>query len=392
MATPPPLTVDIVRDAGRTLVRCGGEEISLVARTGGGEPMAAGPASDFAAWLALPLAMRSARPLHVRGIGSTATVRNARRLSEIWATWLPGHFHAVCVRFDETLPPSQLPCDTGEAADADLCFFSGGIDSTYTVLRRHREGRRMWLLTVHGMEYPVADPERFERFVGKTRPLASMCGGHRVFVTTNAYAIYSRHRVTARRAPIVHGFTLGGAGFLAADRFGDIVMAADCRLDQQFLSHPNASNTATTLCYDDGRTRMWPDGDDVTRSDKLSLIVTSPEALASVTFCVDKASRPENCGQCEKCLRTKVMFLVATGSVPDLFADVDVPADWLRAFPFDKQASAAFLADVLHTGERNGSLGHLPRVDRAWAALNSLRAGGIGSRLRALKTALRPAA
>ena len=38
-------------------------------------------------------------------------------------------------------------------------------------------------------------------------------------------------------------------------------------------------------------------------------------------FCRKEAVLPANCGTCDKCVRTKAMFLAATGSVPKLFVD-----------------------------------------------------------------------
>ena len=60
--------------------------------------------NDFAAWYFLPIAMRTGRDLRIEGEGSEETIRNARRISEIWETWLPHHFTAVNVSFDTVSP------------------------------------------------------------------------------------------------------------------------------------------------------------------------------------------------------------------------------------------------------------------------------------------------
>ena len=45
--------------------------------------------NDFAAWYFLPIAMRTGRDLRIEGEGSEETIRNARRISEIWETRPP---------------------------------------------------------------------------------------------------------------------------------------------------------------------------------------------------------------------------------------------------------------------------------------------------------------
>lgn len=313
---------------------------------------------DFAAWLMLPLAMRRNLDLLVVGAGSATTARNAVRLSEIWSRWLPMHFDTADVAFTETSTQDAAPAGTG-----DLCLYSGGIDSTYGLLKRHREGASQSLLTVHGMDYRYADGERFAALLEKTAPFANLVSDRRLLVRTNAYDIYKRHRVNPKGSDVGHGFVLAAMTFLYSESFARAVLAADHRLDQEFEVFPWGTNSATNPLFDDGRFHMHTEGLDVSRAEKCPLLLLSPEALASLTFCVDYGSRPHNCGRCQKCVRTKAMFLASTGSVPSVCQDSSLRPNCLDSFDMRRNNQRAFLFDLYQTAKRSGNAARIPGLE-----------------------------
>ncbi len=307
--------------------------------------------NDFAAWYFLPIAMRTGRDLRIEGEGSEETIRNARRISEIWETWLPHHFTAVNVSFD-TVSPRR-------AADGhrrrSLCCYSGGIDSTHALLTRHRAGETQSLLTLHGMDYRLEDKEKFEAFKDKIAPFSRLVGDGHIFLSTDAHASYRTRRVN-KWGHFSHIFVLAGSGFLFSEEYGEILIAADYRLDQQFIAHPWGSNGATNIYFDDGYTRLTTLEGNLSRTEKMATLLTSSEALQSVSFCSNYRWRPSNCGRCQKCMRTKVMFFVATGSVPEIFAERSIPPNWFRHFDLTKRYQAAFLLDIISCAKRTGRL------------------------------------
>lgn len=319
--------------------------------------------NDFAAWFFLPIAMRTAKDLRIEGEGSEQTANNARRMSEIWESWLPHHFNAVNVSFDATSRRSP------NSREKSLCLYSGGIDSTHALLTRHRVGQEQTLLTVHGLEYRLEDEERFQSFKTKTAPFSRLVGTEHLFVRTNAYAVYENYRVNLPRAHLTHIFALAGSAFAYSDRYNDLLIAADYRLDQQFVTHPWGSNSATNAYFDDGCARLRTLDDHLTRTEKMPLILSCEEALASVTFCTNKQTRPDNCGKCQKCMRTKVMFFVASGKVPEIFADTSIPSDWYDRFDLQKSYQRAFLLDIMVSAKRNSSFAQIPNADKVFALL-----------------------
>jgi len=310
---------------------------------------------DFAAWLALPVAMRRGRNLLIHGAGSEATAHNAARLAEIWSRWLPGHFRPVAVRFTETWARDSVP-----AGEGDLCFYSGGVDSTYALLKRWQNGHRQALLTVHGMDYRYADHERFTDLLDKTAAFAARVGTRRILVRTNVYDVYKKFPVNRKGCDVGHAFALAGMAFLYSEQFGRPVIAADLRLDQQFDAHPWGTNTGTNRWFDDSVFRLATECDDVTRAEKGSLLADSPEALRALTFCVDYASKPHNCGRCQKCVRTKAMFMAATGRVPEICLDLSLLPGCLDGFDLGHKFIRACFLDLYETALRNGTVSEIP--------------------------------
>jgi 7-cyano-7-deazaguanine synthase in queuosine biosynthesis len=325
----------------------------------------------------MPIAMRLGCNLRIEAAGTEATERNAERLSKIWARWLPGHFRPISVRFAKTARPTA-------GVGGDICIYSGGIDSTYAMLRRHREGQRQTLLTIHGMDYRYDDRTRFADLLKKTSGFANAVGLQRIVVRTDAYRVYKQYRVNPKGSDVGHVFVLGGASFLYSERFSRAVIAADYRLDQQFDVHPWGTNAATNPLFDDGEFRLHTEDQDITRAQKCSLLLTSDEALNALTFCVDYQSRPQNCGKCQKCVRTKAMFMAGSGRIPKIFSDMSLASGCLGAFDLEKKHQRAFFFDLHETALSNGSVEAIPGLAQMYEAIGSGRMYGWRGRLRSL--------
>ena len=190
------------------------------------------------------------------------------------------------------------------------------------------------------MDYRLEDKEKFEAFKGKIAPFSRLVGDGHIFVSTDAHACYRTRRVN-KWGHFSHIFVLAGSGFLFSEEYDEILIAADYRIDQQFIAHPWGSNSATNIYYDDGYTRLTTLESNLSRTQKMATVLTSSEALQSVSFCSNYRWRPDNCGRCQKCMRTKVMFFVATGSVPEIFAERSIPPSWFNISPGHHQLRQA---------------------------------------------------
>lgn len=314
---------------------------------------------DFAVWLFLPIAMRLNKNLNIIGNGSTTTIRNAVKMSEIWSMWLPSHFNRINVSFDKEINEAYKQ----NIDNKTLCFYSGGIDSTYCIKDLSNKGIKPSLLTVHGMDYKTNNNESFDKFKLKTSKFEKEYGENRFFIKTNAYSVYDKYRINLKKGHITHIFTLAACGFLFSENFSNIIIASDYRLDQQFLVLPYGSNLATNFLFNDGQTSLISANADITRSEKLPLLLKDNTALECLTFCVDKKSRPNNCGICNKCVRTKLMFLATTGEIPDIFETKEFNDNILKSIDIKNDLQRTFILDLYYAALKNNRLSLMPKLE-----------------------------
>lgn len=353
-----PLDYDLSHEGDRILIRGDGDEFFLHLS----DPHLVDRRSGvFAAWILLPLAMIKNRSIRIHGgTGDDLVSQNFETLSLIWSTWMPDKFHRVSVAFDESGP--TLPPETS----TDLVLFSGGVDSTYNLLMRHRAGLKQTFLTIHGMDYREADRERFDHLVAMTRPLIALTSSNQIFCRTNAYTIYRKYGL---QASISHAFLLFGCLFLhgASYRRGEI--AADNARYQEFLLFPWGTNSVTNPLFESRSFKIHTANLDQTRAEKLGLITAYPEALSALSFCVNYDFRPKNCGVCPKCIRTKMMFVAECGAVPDIFADPSLRKEHFALFNLTQAASRKMLLDIAQRATLHGYVDRLPGLAEMIAKL-----------------------
>jgi hypothetical protein len=140
------------------------------------------------------------------------------------------------------------------------------------------------------------------------------------------------------------------------------------------LALPWGSNPVTNPFLASDTFGVVTDGAGFSRCEKARLIAAFPAVKDKLRVCWAgplKGQTGENCGICEKCLRTKMNFL-SNGDVPGLSLS---QAHTLLDIVFingRNDVQIAYLKDILHTARRNG-------VKGAWIA--TLHAGILFSRI-----------
>jgi hypothetical protein len=356
----PPLKIALQMDSTEAVLSSGNYRI----RFSSSHPWSASrQKADFAVWAFLPLAMRLGRDLQIEGAGDELTAHNAEKLSDIWSCWLPHLYLPVNVRFAEA--SAQRIANEPEAS---LMLYSGGIDSTYSLIANDWQVKPD-LLTVQGMDYQYLDDVGFANAARKTSVLTDHYAARRIFIKSDAYATYTATKLNVR---LTFPFVLAASGFLFSENYRELLIAADFSLHQQFMAFPYGSNSATNPFFASSGFKMMTHGDDVTRAEKLIPISRTPAALASISLCKDKKIRPENCGLCIKCLRTKHMFLAATGGIPEnCFLDSGIDPRKKLKFSKRKRAHDSFVCATYNLAFRTGNLDKIPGVVSEYANLQS---------------------
>jgi hypothetical protein len=334
---------------------------------------------SFAVWMLLPLAMQHRQPLHLAAAIDRRVLENARKLMQVWEMWLPETFRAVEVSAD-TEPPDPI---RAERTDARLFFYSGGVDSTHMLLQPGVLTSGSHVVTIHGIDYKPDAHQAFADFMTKTTPLTEGLGLRRIIVRTNFAQV-------TRNLTINHGFCLAGTGFLFRELFASCHLAHDFTHAQSMMDSPWGTNYVTNAYFEGTDYKLHSMDPDISRTQKVGFLATQPEALGSITFCANSATRPENCGRCDKCVRTKAMFIVEHGSFPPIFLDNGFDNKHSRSLNINSRNEIAFLTELLARAREKGNQDRLLDLpDRYERAVTRLRGSKLRKRLARVTEKLR---
>lgn len=239
-------------------------------------------------------------------------------VSRVWAAWYP---EAAVVQI--TAPERVAGTGGGRTA----AFFTGGVDSFFTVLRhRAREGtpsslRIDDLVYVNGFDLPLDATAGFARVRESLGRAADQLGARLVCVATNL-----RETAFARAdwSRLSHAAALAGVAHAIGSRYDTVLIASSAGYrDLRFWgSHP-----LTDPMFSSSSTRILHDGAAFMRVEKTEYIASSVVAQRHLRVCW-KSLDGGNCGRCNNCYRT-MMALDALG-VLDQFMTFDPSALDLR--------------------------------------------------------------
>lgn len=349
--TPTALTVSTVFNQGDIKLQADCFEIDFKVQ---GREDFTGISNTFALWICLPIAMSLNRDLHILGQVSPTALANAKKLIEIWFSWRPDLFHIIKVTAEQVFETSYAQ------QEGELMLYSGGADSTYALITHYlQRGNKVAALTIHGMDYDAEDAVRFNALMDKTRPLRELAINEHYTITSNAAQVMDRYGI---HGDCSHGFQLFGSLFLFEDRYRSGNIAADCTRQIEMLISPWGTSSLTNPLFASSQFHIKTLDLDLGRPEKLAALSENEMALRCVSFCKKREIRPENCGVCSKCSRSKAMFLAETGKIPDMFLDNSFSEDMLMDIDLSNRGERGSAMDLLSSAARNGRLSLFPKL------------------------------
>jgi hypothetical protein len=207
-------------------------------------------------------------------------------IRDIYAAWVDGG-HMVPLNF-------ELSSDVPAPGKSVSLFFSGGVDSFYSLIKHRDEVEN--LVLVHGFDIPLADTGAFALAEAQARDAARILGKRLIVVKTNLH--WEQPSVPGGWG-MYHGAALAAVAHALAPNHSKAYIASSYSYADlhSWGSHPLLdplwSTEAVQIVHDGGETRM----------DKLRLLVQYPEALSRLRVCWENLGN-YNCGYCEKCIRT----------------------------------------------------------------------------------------
>lgn len=252
-------------------------------------------------WLAalLPLAATLREPVRMSLPVDPLLRWGVGEISGAWRAWYPalGEIEIDAPAAAETSPSGE----TG-------AFFSGGVDSFHTVLRRLEVGpaplRPTELLLMAGFDLPLARDDVRRRRRARLEGVAERLGVRLVEVATN---VKDTRLATSQWNDLSHGCILAASGLALERRYGTLLVAST--FDYARL-HPIGSHPLTDPLLSTTGTAIVHDGAAFSRGRKVEYLSRSAIALENLHVCW-RGEDDTNCGRCEKCLRTMVMLELA---------------------------------------------------------------------------------
>ena len=314
---------------------------------------------SFAVWHLMAAAMTQGFDIEIDGPVDSTVIDNARRFSRIWEMWAPQRFREVRITGHGMEPTADTT--RPESAQPDLTLFSGGIDSTHMLLKLGKREPASTVLTIQGMDYRADVNAQFLALLKMTNPLLEALNYDRITLKTNVAVI--------SRGTYSWALTLAGCSFLLSALFSRASFAADCNWEEDFLIFPWGSNHVTNRLLKGTAYSLNALGEEFPRVEKVADIALSEVALNSISFCKDRAMRPRNCGKCNKCLRSKLLFAAATGRVPHIFIDNSFDRSAIYSVDWTTFDTRISLIRSYQQARANGTIDKIPGLEQRFNEL-----------------------
>lgn len=326
--------------------------------------------SDATPWVTaqIPLAMRYDEPLHVDGTVDPVTIANAAKAQEILHGWYPrlGLIDVTATDLAERTPATGVGC-----------FFSGGVDSFYSVLR-HRD-RITHLVFAHGFDIPIDNEDLGERARVAARQAALALEKPLIEVSTNLRQL-SNTRVEWQTE--YHGAALATVGHALGDLLGELIIPGSYA---EADLHPWGTHPDLDKWWSGSGVRFEHDAVDVTRPEKVRALAEHQVALDHLRVCFKNKNNAYNCGRCEKCLRTMIALASAGALEQCKTLPTHIDASAVRRMGVNSEAAHLFVSENIRAIES------LPAESRDEELLRSLKfAQAMGYVRRPIRAAGRP--
>lgn len=278
------------------------------------------PAADaFLPALLLP-AMAAGEELELALPVSPRMLRRLQRIQDPLVAWYPALRH-VEVKATER---RDDPAPRGDAVGA---FFSGGVDSFYTLLK-HLHGapatgpRVTHLLFWRGIETRLEESQGLAQAQARVEEVAQAAGLACIPGETNLRTLF----------PLTWGMYCGaGLAATAHALAGGLAFALIPSSDGYASLVPFGSHPLLDEHWSSERLAVVHDGCEAGRAQKiLRLVGRDPLALAQLRVCTQNAGGPRNCGRCPKCVRTMVVLRAAGVLAQARSFPAELPPDFRR--------------------------------------------------------------
>jgi hypothetical protein len=217
---------------------------------------------------------------------------NLDRLMAIWNGWYP-RLRPVSIEAETD------PAKPGARTSRTAAFFSGGVDSFYTLLHNQAQGSRGIdeLIFLHGADIPLPNAVACATAFAGAQRAASAFDLPVVLIATNLRS--TLFRLTDWNL-LGFGALMAGAALQLQARYGRCLIPSSGYPGKH---PPQGSHPETDPLFSTSRTSFIRDGSGTSRIEKTRFIAQYSIAMNNLRVCWESKTG-DNCGRCAKCLRT----------------------------------------------------------------------------------------
>jgi hypothetical protein len=328
--------------------------------------------------------MFAGEDLHIEAPVSSRLLQSVPAIQKLICEWYRD-FHTISAASTGLHEHAQ----TAERS-ATGAFFSGGVDSVYTLVKN--QAQISDLILVHGFENPVHDEERLVVTLRAVLPTVQRLDKKLLVVHTNLRKSVEQWMASLKKKYkgsffgfCYQGSILAAAGLCLQQMFGRIIFPASYTYETlvPYGSHPSLDPLWSTENLE-----FIHDGCEAGRLEKIKKIsAQAPFAAQRLQVCEYTRAGETNCCRCDKCLRT-MLALRLCGDLEQsitfrrpldlrLVRQMPNPRRWQNEYrellSESQRLGESEIADVLRIvlRERRSSyqlLGNLRRLPRSVAA------------------------
>lgn len=218
------------------------------------------------------------------------------------------------VRF---LPTNIIGGFASPDTNRGIAAFSGGVDANFTLTRHQKKALGESsvdiedAVLVHGFDIPLEDTGAFARAAKSTRETLNKFGLPLTTLKTNFRSMPGQSWHDA------HGAGLVAALHLVAPSARIALIGSSYTYAEPLLGWGSAPELDHLLSSN--KIEVRHDGADFTRSQKIEYVAKFEEVVSELRVCFQSIGAGRNCGNCEKCWRTRIALAIFGVEFPKSF-------------------------------------------------------------------------
>lgn len=273
-------------------------------------------------------AMSIGQPFHLHGPITQTAIRNMEEFQNIWLRWKPQDYKRIDIIADRiiTIHKHTNP-------EKAVVAFSGGVDALFTTLEHtqrlpeHLRYPVKSALMVHGFDVDIYNYDDFNGLQERVKPFLDEVGIDLRTVRTNSRELRLQNWSDSP------SLELAACLYMLGEEFDYGLIGSSYPYDAMIL--PKGATPLTDSLIRGDHFSTIHDGCGYARIDKIGMLANNKSACEVLKVCYEGADQGQNCGICEKCVRTRMNFWAMgyDGALPcfpdnytdDMIATLNIP-------------------------------------------------------------------